>query len=94
MIYLENNLTPNAFTPNYDNSNDIFAPVGRPVAAFNMQIYARNGQLIYETNDFLRGWDGQVNGQPGSEGVYVYRISYVNRLGQRVVKQGTVTLLR
>lgn len=69
---------PNAFTPNGDGSNDFFLPegVGMEWNTFHMMIFDRWGNLIYETTDINKPWDGRANG--GSEiaqiDVYVWKI--------------------
>jgi gliding motility-associated-like protein len=70
-------IVPDAFTPNNDNRNDVFrALFGENVVSFKMQIFNRWGQLIFQSNDIRKGWDGTVNGQPQSTGQYVWQISY------------------
>ena len=65
---------PNAFTPDGKGGNETFKPSGYSIASFNMRIYTRWGQKLFETNDINRGWDGTFNGKPCPEGVYVYII--------------------
>ncbi len=71
---------PNVFTPNGDGNNDSFIPMdslkGR-FDKFDVKIYNRWGQLLYETTDqqsfFSAGWDGKTkNGTLASDGVYYY----------------------
>ena len=71
---------PNAFTPNADGLNDTFGPegVGLDLDDYKMYIYNRWGELIFETNDVNKHWDGKIAGtniyQP--IGVYVWLIYY------------------
>ena len=70
---------PNAFTPNNDNINDIFSPVyteGCPFRTYNMKIFSRWGELIFESNNIENGWDGTYRGQALPSDVYVYLINY------------------
>ena len=69
---------PNAFTPNGDGLNDEFKPVQRYdlVKTYRLFIYNRWGQLIFETADINRGWDGTFKGKPVEQGTYVYKIVY------------------
>lgn len=95
---------PNAFTPNTTgptggniNSgglNDIFYPITESVTEFNMQIFNRWGELIFESNSPNIGWDGYHKGRLCKADVYVYRITmkYVN--GTQAVRVGDVTLIR
>lgn len=89
---------PNAFTPNGDQVNDYFLPrqlLSRGVNRFDMQIFNRWGQVIFETNRTDgRGWDGRFNGKEQPEGVYIYRIAISFKNGRQEQYQGNVTLIR
>lgn len=92
---------PSAFTPNNDGLNDVFCLFGQldKVAQFSMRIFARNGQLVYSSNDVYEGWNGDdLNGNPLPAGTYIYSVELLEQgdpFGQGIiVKKGTVTLLR
>ena len=89
---------PNAFTPNSDNSNDVFLPVfGCPALTLNLHVYNRWGNEVFHGTDPATGWDGQVDGQPAPSDVYVWVLEYeVERDGVRSTLQerGQVTLIR
>jgi gliding motility-associated-like protein len=89
---------PNAFTPNGDGMNDYFFPrslLARGLTEFKLDIYNRWGQLLFSTTSTDgRGWDGRFNDQPQPEGVYVYMIDAAFKDGQKLHKQGNITLLR
>src|SRR5690606_1325378 len=64
---------PNAFSPNSDGRNDLFRPVTigrREVKTF--QVFNRYGQLVYESKQGHRGWDGTMNGRNADIGTYFY----------------------
>ncbi|MCH2199836.1 MAG: gliding motility-associated C-terminal domain-containing protein [Flavobacteriales bacterium] len=91
---------PNAFTPNGDGDNDIFAPV----VPDNMQdyrfcIYNRWGELVFETSVTGMGWGGNsMSGGPVSSDMYVWELSFtrITEDGEKHEErhQGTVNLLR
>jgi len=89
---------PNAFTPNGNGMNEYFFPrvlLSRGVSKFDMKIFNRWGQLIFETDKLDgRGWDGKFNGVPQFSGVFVYLIDVAFVNGTREYYQGNVTLLR
>ncbi|MCB0401077.1 MAG: gliding motility-associated C-terminal domain-containing protein [Flavobacteriales bacterium] len=87
---------PNAFTPNNDGRNDIFTAVGEEITEFNMQIFDRWGELIYETEDLNTGWDGTAKGgnDISMEGVYVYNIQLRDWQGVNHNYVGKVSLLK
>lgn len=87
---------PNAFTPNSDGYNEIFTAVGEEITEFNMQIFNRWGELIYETNSLNEGWDGTAKGNNGvsQEGVYVYSIQLKDWEGLNHRFTGHVNLIK
>jgi len=91
---------PNSFTPDGDQNNQVFLPIfysGYDPLNFEMQIYNRWGEVLFETRNVLFGWDGSVGeeGLDAQEGVYTYRILFKNPdLDERVVVTGTVNLIR
>jgi gliding motility-associated-like protein len=87
---------PTAFTPNGDGKNDVFR-VLNAIKAENLEllVFNRWGQLVFKTNDWKKGWDGNINGAPQPTGVYVWFLRYTNRETQKKVEQkGTVALIR
>ncbi len=95
---------PNGFTPNtgggnggyYDEddlSNDIFYPITDYVDQFNMKIFNRWGELIFESNDIKRGWDGYYRGQLSQQDVYVWKINVSFVTGESLEQSGNVTLI-
>lgn len=89
-------LVPNAFTPNQDGLNDVF----RIIKTLNIErvydvfVFNRWGNKVFEGHDENAFWDGTVNGRPADLGVYVYIIRAVTRDGDEVTETGNVTLLR
>ena len=59
-----NIFVPNAFTPNQDSNNEIFQPKGTGIVKYNIAIFDRWGEQLFETTDFNKGWDGTFKGQP------------------------------
>lgn len=61
---------PNVFTPNGDGSNELyFVPVFYG-AEFEATIVNRWGIKMATINNLNAGWDGKVNGEDATEGVY------------------------
>lgn len=89
---------PNIFTPNGDGVNDYFFPrnlLSRGLVAFKMDIYNRWGQKIYSTTSTEgQGWDGRFNGEMQPQGVFIYQIDAVFKDGQKLSRNGNVTLMR
>ena len=86
---------PNAFTPDDDGLNDEFKLINPPdnVTSFHMYIFNRWGQMVFETNDITRGWNGTYQGSPSPAGTYIYRIKYAIN-AYDFDASGTLVLLR
>jgi gliding motility-associated-like protein len=91
---------PNAFSPDNDGLNDIFAAIASSdyIQKFHMLIFDRWGGEIFESNDITVGWDGTKYGTPLPGGMYTYKITYsiYPSLGDYTdqVRLGTVMLVR
>lgn len=94
VIYRSKVAFPNAFSPNGDGVNDIFNFESRYVMSVNMKIYNRWGELVYQTTDVDRGWDGTANGKPASLGTYIHHTMLTDDMGITFVKSGEIVLIR
>jgi len=88
-------IVPDAFTPNNDGVNDVFKQVDCSILnSFNMKIFNRWGEMIFETNDNNQGWDGYFNGKECEMGAYVYVIEYdIEERGEGIEK-GSFLLIK
>ena len=87
---------PTGFTPNGDGLNDYLYPVNA-YKADNLifRIYNRMGQLIFETKDTSKKWDGTINSYPQPSGTYVWTLEYTDRdTGNHYSQKGTTVLIR
>jgi gliding motility-associated-like protein len=87
---------PNAFTPNGDSKNDLFKIFGTElITAFNLKIFNRYGQIVFETADKNKGWDGKLNGKDSPAGGFIYLLAYKEN-GAPELKQvkGSFVLIR
>lgn len=97
----QNVYVPNVFSPNGDRINDYFnlitdSSVDR---IDDLKIYDRWGELIFQSNNIQPNgeqgaWDGSFREHLAMPGVYVYMISYTNKLGHRFSLVGDITLIR
>jgi len=93
---------PNAFTPNGSELNNIFLPVFSPslsLSSYQLQIFNRWGQTVFESSDPGKGWDGTISTPNGpsmsQDGVYTYKISFVETGFEKVFEVcGSVSLVR
>ncbi len=65
---------PNCITPNEDGTNDIFFGYGINIKKLTMRVFDRWGELIFESDEKTKGWDGTMNGNYVQLGVYVYTV--------------------
>ena len=86
---------PSSFTPNNDGKNDIIRPVffGN-ILNLKFTIYNRYGQLIYQTTELNKGWDGSRNGSRIASSVFVWTCSYQFAGRFPEFEKGTFLLLR
>lgn len=75
---------PNAFTPDGNGKNDIFAK------GLDLLILNRWDQILYEGTD---GWDGKYNNSYASPGTYYYIIKMVDLNNNENIIKGSVTLI-
>ncbi len=90
---------PNAFTPNNDGVNDFFQVYNTcPIENFELRIFDRWGNHIFQSTDPTAQWDGTYQGQALTPGVYVWQIRYEssNARGEVVstVRTGDVTIMK
>ncbi len=87
---------PNAFTPNGDGKNDFLYPLNAFMATnLEFRVFNRYGQLVFETKDWSRKWDGTINGVLQSAGTYVWTLRYTDgSSGKNFFLKGTSTLIR
>jgi gliding motility-associated-like protein len=93
---------PNTFTPDSDKFNPVFLPVftaGFDPYDYNLIIFNRWGEIIFESNNAEVGWDGSY-GKNGEiemcqDGTYTWKIEFkVTRWDERRMAIGHVNLIR
>lgn len=89
---------PNAFSPNGDGINDTYKGKGYLVGLkdFNLEIWNRWGERIYQTNDPSEGWNGTKNnnGKLTPNGTYQCFVQYTEPRGERKELHTHLTLIR
>ncbi|HSF45603.1 MAG TPA: T9SS type B sorting domain-containing protein [Chitinophagaceae bacterium] len=91
---------PTAFTPNGDQLNDMFYPLGPdPALVKSLRVFNRWGQIIFEKTNFPLNnkqfaWDGRFNGLLQPSGLYPYKMILNCNEGKGLEFKGTVTLMR
>lgn len=86
---------PNAFTANGDNLNDVFSWVDVFVLDFEMTIYNRWGEKVFETTDKNADWNGiYKEGGLKESNVYIWITKYTGWDRSAHFQRGTVTIMR
>ncbi len=89
---------PNTFTPDNDEFNQHFQPIftaGFDPYDFNMKIYNRWGEIIFESNDASVGWDGTYGGKIVQDGTYSWKIEFKTlSTDERIMITGHVNIIR
>ena len=87
---------PSAFTPNGDGINDYLYPLNAYKAdALLFTVYNRLGQIVFQTKDWTKKWDGRLNGQPQPTGTYVWMLQYIHHDTKQFYSlHGTTVLIR
>ncbi len=85
---------PNVFTPNGDGANDTWAVFTQAVKLFNIKVFNRWGEKVFEADGTEQNWDGTYQGRPLPPGVYTYQGNVVYLNNNTLPLKGTVTLLR
>jgi gliding motility-associated-like protein len=86
---------PSGFTPNADGKNDLLRPtIGSGIHHFIFRVYNRVGQVVFETNQPQKGWNGRYQGIDQPQGVYIWTFVYTGIGGQKRVFKGTTVLIR
>ena len=102
LIYNEETVfyIPNSFTPDQDEFNQTWGPVftsGFDPFNFDMLIFNRWGNLIWESHDAESRWDGTygANGIKVPQGIYTYKINYKPKENdKKLLVSGHINLIR
>ncbi|MCX6275381.1 MAG: gliding motility-associated C-terminal domain-containing protein [Bacteroidetes bacterium] len=91
---LDDILFPSSFTPDNDGKNEVFYSYGIGVISFNMKIFDRWGELIFESDDIAAGWDGTFASHAVHDGIYLCVVRYSMDRNNYKTKKGKVVLIR
>ncbi|MBU0489083.1 MAG: gliding motility-associated C-terminal domain-containing protein [Bacteroidetes bacterium] len=90
---------PNAFTPGITDYNEEWRCFGTYIdeSTFEVVVFDRWGEVIFESNDMNEGWNGKYR-NAGSEycpgGVYPYVVSFRSGAGKEYKYIGHINLVR
>ena len=96
-INVENNLKffiPSGFSPNGDGINDFFFVYGEGLRDFNIAIFNRWGEKVFETSVQAKAWDGVYKGVLQNPGIYTYGFNAIYLDNKEISLKGSITLIR
>ncbi len=85
---------PNLFSPNGDGNNDLFKVIAQGVARFDLRIFNRWGEQVFQSYDVNQAWDGYYRGELCFPGTYTYVLKVMMRNGDNQKRKGSLFLLR
>lgn len=86
---------PNIFSPNNDLINDNFIVKYKNISSFSLYIYNNKSELIFETQDIEKGWNGENKyGEEANPGDYIYIIRAEGIDGNKFEEKGIIKLVR
>jgi len=88
---------PNSFSPDDNEYNQTWkiTVIGVDDAQFELLVYNRWGQIVYESHDHRIGWDAMYDNQPIPEGMYSWKITVKDPVHDfRKVYSGHVNVIR
>ena len=85
---------PNSFTPT--GLNPIFKPIISiaKINSYELTIFNRWGQPIFNTNDLNQGWNGKSGIEDCSNGLYIYQFKINEGSDKELIKRGLINLIR
>ena len=86
---------PNSFTPDEDGINDEWKMYSNEnIEQIEITIFNRWGEIIFQTKDISKGWDGKYLGVESPTGTYIWKAKLSYKDGEADLLFGHIELLR
>lgn len=86
---------PTGFTPSADGKNDTLQPAASSaINNFIFRVYNRFGQIVFETSQLQKGWNGRYKGIDQPQGAYIWIFTYTSLSGRTKLFRGTTVLIQ
>ena len=90
----KNIFVPTAFSPNNDDVNDVLYVRGECIKTLELSIFNRWGELVFNSTDPNKGWNGTYKGRYENSGVFNYTLKATTTEDMQVEQSGNITLVR
>jgi gliding motility-associated-like protein len=85
---------PNTFTPNDDENNQTFSVTAYNIQWFELIIYNRWGEELYQMTSTSDFWDGTYKGYKCQDGTYIWKLTYKDLKNYITEQNGHINLIR
>jgi gliding motility-associated-like protein len=85
---------PTGFTPNGDGRNDYFGPLGKVPDGYLLQVFNRNGEIVFKSTAINKRWNGYFKGMLQPPSVFIYLVDYKDLQQKPHQQKGTFVLIR
>ena len=85
---------PSMFSPNADGQNDEFCVYGSCITDFEISIFDRWGELVFNSDDQTACWDGTFRGKLMNSAVFVYKLRATINATTEIEQSGNLNLIR
>ncbi|HOZ87112.1 MAG TPA: gliding motility-associated C-terminal domain-containing protein [Bacteroidia bacterium] len=85
---------PTAFSPDYNGSNDKACVYSACLEDIDFKIFDRWGEMIFQSKEPGKCWDGIYKGAKANTGVYAWTLNAKRKSGTEISKKGNITLIR
>lgn len=84
---------PTSFSPNSDMHNELFVIYGQYIKSFNLKILNKWGELLFESNEINKFWDGYYKGNKVKQDKYIYQIDLIGDDNFPFSKTGVIQVI-
>ncbi len=91
-VLVFNLFMPEAFSPDGNDMNEVFKPMGTGLKRYKLKVYNRWGEKVFTGEN--EGWNGMINNEPAKPGVYLYKLRVRTAFQDLKFREGTFTLIR
>ena len=93
MVPITQLFVPNTFTPNGDEHNELFVIKGMNIITYNLKVFNKWGEQLFESDSIEKYWDGKYNNKQVQQDAYYYNIEVLGKDREIFIKTGTVNVV-